>query len=46
VFLEGEGFELGQRDRDVYAEIKETNVDKILYPNLFRWFNFVKKQLN
>lgn len=44
MFLEGEGFALGQRDRDVHAKLLGAHIDNVTFPNLSKWFNYVAKQ--
>ncbi len=44
MFLEGEGFEKGKADDEVFLKIKDIHVDKVRYPNVFRWLTFMQKQ--
>jgi len=42
VFFEGEGNFKGKRDAEVLEKLKDLHIDKGLYPNLFRWHNFLQ----
>lgn len=43
VYLGGD--EISEEDKTVHSRLKLEDIDKEVYPNLFRWYNFVKKQL-
>eukprot|EP00825_Cyclidium_porcatum_P048507 TRINITY_DN816_c0_g1_i4.p1 TRINITY_DN816_c0_g1~~TRINITY_DN816_c0_g1_i4.p1 ORF type:complete len:748 (+),score=168.04 TRINITY_DN816_c0_g1_i4:70-2313(+) len=45
VYLEGDGYALGNKDKEVFKMMQNQHIDKVLYPNLYRWFNFVSKQI-
>lgn len=38
MFLEGDGFALGARDKEVYESLKSSHIDNVSYPNLHKWF--------
>lgn len=42
MFLEGEGFQKGAKDVEMFEKLKALNVDKLIYPNVYRWVNFIK----
>lgn len=44
-YFEGEGFEKGQRDDEVWQKLKEVHVDSHQLPNLFRWHSMMKKKI-
>jgi hypothetical protein len=44
VYLSGEGFSLGEKDEKIFADYQNVDVDKILYPNLHRWKQFIRSQ--
>jgi len=41
-FLDGEGFEVGNRDKEVFENLKNANLEGL--PNIQRWFNFMSKK--
>lgn len=41
-FLSGDGLEYGEKDREIFALVKDKVIDKVKYPNLNRWFNLIK----
>ncbi len=42
VLFDDEGVEPGAKDRKIYGELKGCKISKEV-PNLFRWFQFMKK---
>jgi len=40
-FLEGEGFDLGAKDKEAFEKLKSIAVDNNLYPHLHRWHKYM-----
>jgi hypothetical protein len=41
MFLEGEGLDVGARDHEIYAKIKDIKLNEVHYPNLSRWLKYI-----
>jgi threonyl-tRNA synthetase len=44
--LEGEGYDLGKRDHEIYEKLKEAKFEESKYPNLNRWRKFVQHSVS
>jgi len=43
MFFDGDGYCMGEKDKEMFEKLKEKHIESVRYPNISRWINYYKK---